>query len=1158
MKRWLFSLALCLVCILCAFQPMSVGAADELAAFPGAEGGGKYTRGARASENIEVYHITSLADSGEGTLRDAVTTGDESIGRIIVFDVGGIINIESELKIVRGNLTILGQTAPGDGITIAGEGFTFSGAASAAEGGGYKARVINDLIIRYLRIRPTDRLNGEPDGLGGRWNNNVIIDHCSVSWAVDEGLTLYGGTVDVRETRELMTQGKNLTMQYCIGAESLRMSSHFKGAHGYGAIWGGVNASYHHNLLAHNDSRNPRMDRNLQGTDVRNNVFYNWGVSDSAYGAENFSSRNKFPITTNMNWVNNYHSYGPTTRKDINARLFKASSDGAKANYYMEGNTVVGSSKSNKDNVTNNSSVNFLSSPITSLPYYYVDYADFAANNNAAQAVKQDGTIDILQPTETETAENALDTVVQNAGATLPKRDAIDAKLVEDAKNRTGRVVNMVHEVGGFNGFEETQRTFVIPEEWKTANGMGTSAETDIVQSGEFAGYTWIEAYVNDWTAEQSLPTNPKITVTSPAIASINSNVNGMAVDNGNWAVIKDNETVNYKASAVPQGSTTVTKMELYDGEDLIKTYDGAEIDDQISLGVGTHHLTCLAYNDIGETTRSVTSIVYANHANSGDWTVTEIGSSTNFKGKGGGGVTSDGMLTIGGSGALRAKTGFISSGSSGTGVKSDVCTFVNKPVTGDFEFVVKVNDIPKNENGALAGIMFRETLDANAKMVFIGDGWVKFGENIQPVYRTATGGTSTSTYMPNSSGGYIENASESLYTTQMYPMPQYMKIQRVGTKITISVSDSGVNWTDNARQPVSYTLSGLQDTGYVGFAVDSLQGVTADASTKPYYSMASFSDIKLTYDEDITPSNPYAIPFYDEEYTVPPWTFSLPQITDKDMSAGKYPASGDQVKDSGHVLVVNMEGGNAKRKFDTVSGGVATFSFDYLTKGKNGQDVCKIIFYEGDPNSSDSVCEIHVNEGGGFSAVDSTGQNINIGTDNINQIVKDTWYNLTLQFDNDARLSGDASWINMSAKKYTHYKNAEFSETETFNDVPVPAMKQAQLGGVQFYSLAGCAKYVGDFKLELSGRGFASKPTITDGKITAEINNPTEDGEEVTYIIGSYNSEGMIIDSKFIKVPCSDDVQTFTEDINTEIGGSVTVYLWKDNYEPITEKIQL
>ena len=254
----------------------------ELAAFPGAEGYGRMTTGGRGGE---VYIVTSLADDGmPGTLRYGIEKLDGP--RTIIFQVSGTIFLHKDLKIRKGNLTIAGQTAPGNGICIAGYPVT---------------NYASNVILRFLRFRMGNKECVHPDGadaLGGKGARNVIIDHCSISWCTDECASFY--------------ENDDFTMQWCIISESLRLGGHTKGPHGYGGIWGGEHSSYHHNLLAHHDSRNPRFGLGAKVrkngecdgdyVDFRNNVIYNWGMN-SSYGGERM----------NINIVNNYYKPGPAT-----------------------------------------------------------------------------------------------------------------------------------------------------------------------------------------------------------------------------------------------------------------------------------------------------------------------------------------------------------------------------------------------------------------------------------------------------------------------------------------------------------------------------------------------------------------------------------------------------------------------------------------------------------------------------------------------------------------------------------------------------------------------------------------------------------------------------------------------------------------------------
>lgn len=270
--------------------PTADALADNLPAFPGAEGFGRYTTGGRGGV---VYHVTKLDDDGsEGSFRWAC---NKSGVRTIVFDVSGTIYLKSALQLKKGNVTIAGQTAPGDGICIADYPFTIDS---------------DNVIIRFMRFRLGNRHvdKHEGDGLGGMDRKNIIVDHCSISWSIDECLSVYGS--------------KNITLQWNIVSQSLKKSGHSKGSHGYGGNWGGSGATYHHNLLAHHDSRVPRLGprpgtQKDERMDMRNNVMYNWG-GNGCYGGEGMT----------VNIAYNYYKPGPTTLKRTKAMQYRLAAPG--------------------------------------------------------------------------------------------------------------------------------------------------------------------------------------------------------------------------------------------------------------------------------------------------------------------------------------------------------------------------------------------------------------------------------------------------------------------------------------------------------------------------------------------------------------------------------------------------------------------------------------------------------------------------------------------------------------------------------------------------------------------------------------------------------------------------------------------------------------
>ncbi len=344
---------------------------NGVAAFPGAEGAGKYATGGRGGI---VYTVTNLNDDGQGSLRDGI---QKKGPRTIVFAINGYIDLKTQLVINNDDITIAGQSAPGDRICLRGQGLRINA---------------DNVIVRYIRIRPGDSSKSELDALTCTRYKNTIVDHCSLSWATDEVCSLY--------------DNENLTLQWCIVSESLNNSFHSKGAHGYGGIWGGMKATFHHNLLAHHTSQNPRLQgsRNestpeTEHAEVVNNVIYNWG-DKCMYAGENA----KYIIT------DNYFKPGPATRKSASVRLLELYAPYA---HFWFSNNIL---ESNKEISQNN--LKGVQMESDSIAFYFK---------------KKLSKVSSYKP---ESTKKAYESVLNQAGASKVK-DAIDMRIVEEVKNGT-------------------------------------------------------------------------------------------------------------------------------------------------------------------------------------------------------------------------------------------------------------------------------------------------------------------------------------------------------------------------------------------------------------------------------------------------------------------------------------------------------------------------------------------------------------------------------------------------------------------------------------------------------------------------------------------------------------------------------------------------
>ena len=469
---------------------------EKQLAFPGAEGFGRYTTGGRGGA---VYRVTTLEDTGEeGSFRWAC---EQKGPRTIIFDVAGTIYLKSELRLRNGDVTIAGQSAPGQGICIA--DYPFQIGAS-------------NVIIRYMRFRCGNRHvdKHEGDGLGGMDLHDVIIDHCSVSWSVDECLSVYGS--------------KNLTVQWCIAAQSMVNAGHSKGNHGYGGNWGGSGASYHHNLMIHHTSRTPRLGprpstQTDERMDMRNNVIYNWG-GNGCYGGEGM----------NVNIVNNYYKPGPGTEKRNATIQRRIAGIGIRTSEYTGHNTdnpnewdkmwhvwgkfyVDGNVNSKYDDVTRDNWTYGMYNQITNGSG--VDYT-YTAETKDTMRINEP--IDFVAVT-THSAEDAFEKVLDYAGCRRlsTTRDALDLILVEDAKNGTATYTGSNCDPGFINSQDDCGGWPVltaanapadldndgISDQWEDFNGLDPSDPTDGNKVGE-DGYTNLERYLNSLVNTTTLSQN--------------------------------------------------------------------------------------------------------------------------------------------------------------------------------------------------------------------------------------------------------------------------------------------------------------------------------------------------------------------------------------------------------------------------------------------------------------------------------------------------------------------------------------------------------------------------------------------------------------------------------------------------------------------------
>ena len=562
-----------------AFISYAATFAQDAPAFPGAEGHGRYVTGGRGA--TKVIHVTNLNNSGTGSFRNAVSG---SAKKIVVFDVGGVIPLSSDVTI-GANTTILGQTAPAPGITLRYYTLRPNG---------------NNIIMRFIRCRRGQEKDIN-DGADATWCRNftgIILDHCSFSWSIDEVASFY--------------DNNNFTMQWCTIGESLNNAGHGKGAHGYGGIWGGKLASFHHNLICHVNNRSPRFNGaryewkgytsnyeyskynwanevQAENVDFRNCVIYNCG--NGCYGG---------PGGGQINIVNNYYKTGPAANTSRVTQVTVGAKDNADGHpnlwtmtsrYFIDGNQM-----NNTANFNGWSNISYDSGTYTidgeqwspDPNHYNGENVTYKKNSAGTDCVRI--RLDEPAPTgdvTTHTAANAFDKVLTYAGASL-YMDDVDARYFTEAKNGTatysgsvtkkkGRI-DLVSDVNGYT--EETFGTGSrpegfdtdndgMPDAWETANGLNpndaSDANTYTLDSKGW--YTNIEVYANSLVEDIMKAGN------ADAESSVDEYYPAIASNIGNTPVSLVSKIEYYSVDGrqldTPQSGISIRKTVLSNGKTI-------------------------------------------------------------------------------------------------------------------------------------------------------------------------------------------------------------------------------------------------------------------------------------------------------------------------------------------------------------------------------------------------------------------------------------------------------------------------------------------------------------------------------------------------------------------------------------------------------------
>jgi len=755
---------------------------EKTPAFPTAQGGGKYALGGRGGD---VYTVTNLTDDKDnpqpGSLRYGLKRLDlgknmETSPRTIVFAVSGTINLKHWLDITD-NTTIAGQTAPGDGIVLSSKDKDFGDVKIHGE----------NIIVRYITVRGNENI--DRDSVTVSSAKNVIVDHCTFGWGVDETFTV----------KEVL----NSSFQWNIINEALSMpigASEAEPKHGMAGIWDGNEVAFHHNIIANCGTRNPRLqggfrywyNRYENIIDVSNNVIYDWG-HNTGYGGERGNGL--------VNFENNYLKPGPSTLEKCKAdRIFDV--DKETSSFYVNGNVLTSS-----EEITNNNKLGL---------------------KDATNKQILDKRVELLIPLELDTAETAYERALNEAGAILPRRSAQDARLINDIRNGTGGMINSPSEVGGYPTDEAVSNVKDsdkdgMPDDWEVENGLNPNDASD---SSLFRddGYTNLEYYLNNLAGDYSkidLTTNPAVS---------------MQVEEQQHFII--NEESNIPVTISAENGKKIDKVDLYQNDKIVNSVDlSSEKVSSKTFDIkytpeteGSFNLIARAYDDEGCSTFSTSIPINVDYPNSfiNGWQGAEIGQ-TSHKG-----IVSvnDQKLILKGSGNISGN--------------EDSCYFTYVPVEGDCELITRVDAIKRVDTGdgegkgVKAGIMLRNSLDANSKMVFGAVTLTKvedIGNDSFGVLRSTSKEIAAYARDKSDIAEYTRKVFGSTPAFTDTSKGNWIKIKKEGKKATVYVSTDKNDWK------TLYTTGDIfENKAYIGLAVDAAQGT----QEKQMYNRAEFSNIYL------------------------------------------------------------------------------------------------------------------------------------------------------------------------------------------------------------------------------------------------------------------------------------------------------------------------